>query len=59
MGQVLTIYELHSGTVGLGTAWEGLEPAVLLKAMEVLEGKRKATIMRAADVDETAVKLLP
>jgi ESCRT-II complex subunit VPS25 len=59
LGQVLTMYELHSGTVGMGRAWEGVDPAVLLKAMEVLEGKNKAIIMRAADVDETAVKLLP
>lgn len=54
---VLTLYELHSGSAGLGTAWEGLDPAVLLRALEVLASQGKAVIYRADSLDETAVKL--
>ena len=57
-GELLTVYELHSGSASLGSPMEGLEAATLVKALEVLASQGKAQIKREPVLDEYAVRFL-
>ena len=55
-GSVYTLYELHSGDVSLGTAFEGMDPWLLREAIGVLEGQGKATLFPGASANDEGVK---
>jgi hypothetical protein len=56
LGQLLTVYELHSGAPGAGTAFEGLDADTLLRALRVLEQQGKVDLIPGDVPDETGVR---
>ena len=56
--QLYTVFELGSGDATVGSDFAGLEPGVLVKALEVLEREGKAVLERSASADEVGVKFV-
>ncbi len=56
-GQLLTVYELHSGTPASGTEFEGLDADTVLRALRILEQQGKLDVIPGDSLDETAVRI--
>jgi ESCRT-II complex subunit VPS25 len=57
IGKINTIYDLHSGDETDGEDFHGIEPGLLLKALDVLEEEGKVRVYKDGDqVDEFGVK---
>jgi len=58
-GTIYTLYELHSGDLTRDTPLQGIQPALCLKALQVLESSAKVEIYHSTEsLDETGVKFL-
>lgn len=55
--QLLTVYELRTGSVAVGTEFENLDADTVLKAMKVLENQNKIDMVPGDIPDETAIKV--
>ncbi len=55
-GQVCTLFELASSEEYLDQEFHGLDPAVLLKALKILETDGKAQIFQGTNPDDRGVK---
>lgn len=58
LGQVNTIYELHSGEEHQDSGFHGCDAVILRRALEILEGSDKCRILKGAEPDEDGVKFL-
>eukprot|EP00937_MAST-01D_sp_MAST-1D-sp2_P003046 g3046.t1 len=59
IGNVYTVYELHSGDDTVGAPFYGIEAWVLLKALHTLEEEGKAQLFTASSDDDAGVKFFP
>jgi ESCRT-II complex subunit VPS25 len=57
-GSVYTVYELHSGDVAAGAPFRGVQAALLLSALRLLERQGRATLIQGGTADEHGVKFI-
>ncbi|GBG27644.1 Vacuolar protein-sorting-associated protein 25 [Hondaea fermentalgiana] len=58
-GTIYTVYELHSGDLTRNTPIQGIEPALCIQALEILENQNKAEVYPSDEsLDETGVKFI-
>mmetsp|Transcript_4949 Transcript_4949/g.10286 ORF Transcript_4949/g.10286 Transcript_4949/m.10286 type:complete len:182 (+) Transcript_4949:261-806(+) len=58
-GTIYTVYELHSGDLTRNTLIQGIEPALCIEALNVLENGGKAEVYPSEEsLDETGVKFV-
>ena len=55
-GNVLTVYELHSGDVAPGTPFHNMDPWLVREAIRKLEEQEKAALFPGSTIDEEGVK---
>ena len=56
IGDVLTVYELHSGDSSVGTSFHGSDPTLVLRALDVLAAQGKAKVFSASSPEDAGVK---
>ena len=56
IGQVCTVYELHSGEDVSGMSFEGIEEDVLRRALQILEDRGQCTLFKGETSQEDGIK---
>ncbi|KNC54761.1 vacuolar protein-sorting-associated protein 25 [Thecamonas trahens ATCC 50062] len=59
IGDVLTVYELHSGDTTVGTSFHGLDAVLINRALDVLASQGKAKVFSASSPEDAGVKFFP